>query len=353
MLNKMSINWSCKQVASMTKNKKCSYDNIIQRSYVWEKARQSNLIHSLIENFPVPPFYTRRINGIYDFLDGKQRIDAIVGFINDCYKLTSLPSVSYESAETGEEVYIDITGMRFSELPKELKSAIFNYTLAIYYYEDITDFQVATMFRKLNNGKPLSTKERNIANCSDIQKAMEIGNHGFFKTIITSRGLIARKQIPLVMKIWCMLNQNGVSFEGRKFNKVIAEIDITEEQSNEITEVLDKLLDMYYSIGKKKGEAEAKLLKKKLCTETHLISFTPFVKKAIDNGVTTGTLTDFFASFYGVETDASVSKIYNNACNSCAKAVNISRRNDELLKAWNKFFLRNMSDYYFSNFSYF
>lgn len=341
MLNKMSINWSCKQVASMTKNKKCSYDNIIQRSYVWEKARQSNLIHSLIENFPVPPFYTRRINGIYDFLDGKQRINAIVSYINDGYELTALPPVSYESAETGEEVQLDITGMKFSELPEELKDAILSYTLTIYYYEDITDSQVATMFRKLNNGKPLSTKERNIANCSDIQKVTEIGEHGLFKSIITSRGLTTRKQIPLVMKIWCMLNQDEVSFEGRIFNKVMADTIISEEQNQELTAVLDKLLDMYYTIGENKEKAEARLLKKKLCAETHLISFVPFVKKAIDNDISTEMLTDFFASFYGIETEASVSKVYNDACNGSAKAVNISRRNDELLKAWNEFFKKD------------
>ena len=63
MLNKMSITWNCKQVVNMKKKGKCSFDNIIQRSYVWEKARKSDLIHSMIEGYPVPPFYTRRVAG--------------------------------------------------------------------------------------------------------------------------------------------------------------------------------------------------------------------------------------------------------------------------------------------------
>ena len=47
-LNKANITWSCKQIAKMAGNGTFSFDNIIQRSYVWEQTRKSNLIHSLM-----------------------------------------------------------------------------------------------------------------------------------------------------------------------------------------------------------------------------------------------------------------------------------------------------------------
>ena len=59
-LNKANITWSCKQIAKMAGNGTFTFDNIIQRSYVWEQKRKSNLIHSLIEGFPVPPFYEKK-----------------------------------------------------------------------------------------------------------------------------------------------------------------------------------------------------------------------------------------------------------------------------------------------------
>ena len=276
---------------------------------------------------------------MYDFLDGKQRMDAISGFINDEYELTNLPVVTYEPVDSTEPVEINISGMKFSELPEELQDVILGYSLTIYYYEDITTEQIATMFRKLNNGKPLSTKERNIASCTDIEKVTEIGEHNLFKTIITAKGLTNRKQIPLVMKIWCMLNQEEVSFESKNFNKVMEETIISKEQNEEIRKVLDTLEEVYLLIGEKKEKAEARMLRRKFSSETHLISFVLFVKKALEDGISNEVLTDFFCYFYGNTNDASISAEYNaTAKGGSAKAVNINRRNDELQAAWDEFF---------------
>lgn len=339
---KMSISWSCKQVSNMIKKGKCSFENIIQRSYVWEKARKSDLIHSLIENYPVPPFYTRRVNGVYDFLDGKQRMNAIAGYINDEYELTALPPVTYEpmDGDGTVELEIDITGKKFSELPEELQDLIQSYTLTIYYYDEISDAQVATLFRKLNNGKPLSTKERNIASCADIENASEIGKHTLFSSIITTKGLESRKQIPLVMKVWCMLNQDDISFESKAFNRVMQEVIISDDQREEINAVLDELENVYNEIPEVVyDKKKARLLRKKLASETHLISFVPFVKKAIESNINTNMLTKFFEYFYGTENTATISSVYNDTVKGgSAKTVNINRRNEELNKAWEEFF---------------
>lgn len=339
MLNKMSITWNCKQLSNMTKKGKCSFDNIVQRSYVWEPQRMSDLIHSIIENFPVPPFYTRRISGVYDFLDGKQRMKAISSFLDDGYALTKIPPVTYESNETGEDVTVDVSGKLFSELPEELQDAINSFSLTIYYYEDITDEQVAVMFRKLNSGKPLSTKDRNIASCADIKSVTEIGSHKLFDSILTTKGRENRKQIPLVMKIWCMLFQEDVSFESKNFNKVMEETIISDDERKELDQVLDVLNEVYAIIGEIKTGKEATMLRRKLKSETHLISFAPFAKKAVEDGISNDLLTEFFCNFYGNEMGASVSEVYNDTCKGgSAKAINISRRNDELQAAWDEFF---------------
>jgi hypothetical protein len=340
MMQKMSISWSCKQVTGMIKKGKCSFKNIIQRSYVWEKARKSDLIHSLIENYPVPPFYARRVDGVYDFLDGKQRMNAIAGYINEDYELTPLPEVEYEPLNGDGVVSIDISGKKFSELPEELQDAILSYSLTIYYYEQITEAQVATLFRKLNNGKPLSTKERNIASCVDIENVTEIGEHELFKSIITNKGFETRKQIPLVMKVWCMLNQEEVSFESKVFNHTMQETIITDEQREELNKVLDELKNVYMNLAEQfDDKAKVRAMRKKLASETHLISFVPFVKKALDENISTDMLTKFFINFYDVADGASISSIYNDTVKGgSAKAVNIARRNEELLAAWDEFF---------------
>lgn len=343
---KMSISWNCKQIVNMIKKGKFSFNNIIQRSYVWELARKSDLIHSLIENYPVPPFYARRVEGVYDFLDGKQRMNAIAGYINDEYALTVLPLVSYEPADDDKSIEVDISGKKFSELPEELQDLVLSYTLTIYYYDEITDAQVATLFRKLNNGKPLSIKDRNIASCVDIENVTNIGEHSLFNSIMTAKGLENRKQIPLIMKIWCMLNQSEVSFESKSFNKIMQETVITDEQREELNSVLDELENIYGEIAEVEDDKKkVRTLRKKLSSETHMVSFVPFVKRAIKNDIGTTLLAKFFAYFYGAESGATISDVYNDTVKGgSAKTVNINRRNEELEKAWDDFFAEDTQD---------
>lgn len=58
-----SIAWSTKQISAMVKSGKINLNHIIQRSDVWEKARKSLLIHSIIMEVPVPALYAKKIVG--------------------------------------------------------------------------------------------------------------------------------------------------------------------------------------------------------------------------------------------------------------------------------------------------
>ena len=342
-LNKANISWSCKQIAKMAGNGTFTFDNIIQRSWVWEQTRKSNLIHSLIEGFPVPAFYARKIDGrVYDFLDGKQRINSIRGFIENEYYLIGVPEVTYTNAD-GEEVTIELDGKFFNDLPEELQDAIKDYHLTIYYYEDITPEQVRMLFAKLNNGKPLSTKERNIANCVDIVKVSEIGEHELFANILTEKALEARKQLPIIMKIWMMLNENinDVSFVSRDFNEVMQDTVMTDDEKSEIINVLDKILSIYNALEEYDNAKVAKVVRKKMTCETHMVALAPFIRMAIDNWISDKLMCDFMVKLFG--NGVVVSDTYANACSGgSAKNMNIKIRNDEIAKVWDEFFYDDM-----------
>ena len=57
-LRKASITWNANQIAKMVNNGKVTFDNVVQRSYVWEPTRRSKLITSMIIGFPIPPWYS-------------------------------------------------------------------------------------------------------------------------------------------------------------------------------------------------------------------------------------------------------------------------------------------------------
>lgn len=339
MLNKSNMSWSCKQVAKMADNGTFVFGNIIQRSYVWEQTRKSELIHSIIEGYPVPPFYAKRVDGkTYDFLDGKQRIEAIRGFIDGEYFLKDVPNVEIVK-NNGTTETVSIEGLKFEELPEEIQDAIKDYHLTVYYFENITPEQTRIMFKKLNNGKPLSTKDRNIANCIDIETVSEIGQHEIFKSILTEKGLEGRKHLPMVMKIWEMLNKDldDVSFASKDFNEVMSTIQIEPTEKDMIIAVLDKFRAGYNAIVSENRDIHmVKLLRKRIGTETNFVSLMPFIKKAIEIGMEDNMLADFFEFAFG--DDVVVSEAYAEAAKTnTAKTASIKTRNEELEKKWNEF----------------
>lgn len=337
-LQRANITWSAKQVTKMANNGALVFDNVIQRSYVWEVARKSNLIHSMIEGYPIPPFYARRVDGKkYDFLDGKQRMNAIQGFLNGDYALTGIPEVTYTDAE-GNEKTAYIGGMKFDELPEELQDTIKDYSLTIYYYDNISSEQIRTLFAKLNNGKPLSTKEKNIAYCTDIKTVSELGNHPLFMETFTEKAKESRKQLPIVMKIWLMLNEEieDISFASKDFNPVMTDTIISDEEKNDIIAVLNKAYDIYNTVGKNNSASVAKEVRRKMVSETHLVSLAPFFKWAIDNDINDKLASDFMVELFYKNL---VSDEYAEACkNGCAKNANIAIRHKEIEKKCNEFF---------------
>lgn len=340
-MQRMNISWSAKQVSKMMDNGLLKFDNIIQRSYVWEQKRKSDLIHSMIEGYPIPPFYARKVDGkVYDFLDGKQRMNAISGFINGEYWLDGIREVSYTN-EDRNEVTEDINGLSFNDLPEALQDAIRDYSLTIYYYENITDDQVRELFRKLNNGKPLSSKEKNIANMIDITNISDIGKHELFNDILTEKSVDARKQLPIIMKMWAMLNQDisDVSFESKSFNTLVSETVTTDEQREEIVKCLDFYKNVFDNIREKNGRATLK----KCSNETHLVSLIPFVKRAINNDVAVNLFADWLIDSFTKE--RTVSFAYSNVAQSgAAKNSSIVKRNEELEISWNEYFKEDNSD---------
>ena len=332
MLVKCNITWSVKQVCKMKEKMILRFDNIYQRSYVWEPTRMSELIHSILMGFPVPPFYARKVDGkVYDFLDGKQRINAITKFVNNEYYLIGIDDVEDENGNM-----IDVTGKTFLELPEELQDRILSYSLTIYYYEAITPEQTRTLFKKLNNGKPLSVKERNIANCVDIERITNIGDHELFKHILTEKALISRNQIPIIMKFWAMLNMemDKISFLSKDFNEVIQNTVITDDEKTEIIRVLDKMYTVYNILAEDK---KAKKALKKMITEVHLVSLVPFFAKDVDDNMMADFIRDTFAD--------DISDAYKGACREGAsKNSSVKMRHEELQKAWDAFFAEDEAD---------
>ena len=225
-----SITWTCKQIAKMIGNETMNFKNVVQRSFVWEKHRMSELIWSIIMGFPIPPVYAERGVAdndklkVYDVLDGQQRCTSIYKYINDEFALTELKPIPYLD-ENGNECEMNISGKKFSELEEELQDIIKDATITVKYFDNLEQHQKAEMFRRLNNGKPLSTKSRTLASAKNIVGLLDIGSHKLFDEMFTEKARANKNHAVIVVKAWAMMTKKigDVSFASKDFNPKIEE----------------------------------------------------------------------------------------------------------------------------------
>lgn len=114
----------------------------IQRQYVWDNARASRLVESLLLNVPIPVVYfseTAEVN--YLIIDGHQRIQSIVRFLDNRFALSGL------------KVFGELNGKRFHQLTerdqRQLRTRVIR---AIIISADSDPMMKFEVFERLNTG---------------------------------------------------------------------------------------------------------------------------------------------------------------------------------------------------------
>lgn len=348
-LEKANISWSAKQIAGMVKNNKINFDHIVQRSYVWERSRKSALIESMILGYPIPPIFAkRRIDygtgkrggNIYYIMDGKQRLSTVKEYLNDEFELTELPTIKYIDSISGEEVEADISELRFSELPESLQDILKDVMFSITYFDNLTKEEERELFKRLNAGKPLSTKSKVLASCKDIDGILDIGEHELFKEMLSEKARMNKNQVSIIVKTWCMLNKpiEEISFEGKSLSQLTENLIISQDERERLEEVFNLIMDTHTTLlFHKKGKVA-----KKLYTETHFVSLIPYFNRAIESNYDSDIMSKWIFSFFDSESGTNINteyNEYNNAVGSgSAKPVNIQIRDKILSESFNNYF---------------
>ncbi len=326
MIKKANIQWSAKQLTKSIEKGTVIFDSAVQRGYVWDNDRKSLLIHSMLEGYPIPAFFSSKDeNGHYSFLDGKQRSEAISSYINGKYYLTNLPEVIAETTiqntegekETTEEL-IDINGSYFSDLPEELQDRIKDYSLTIYFFQDITDEEINEMFFRLNNGKPLTAIELTRVKAKSLTVIKEIAKHQIFTSTLTEKAINKYTNEDIVIKSWAILNQENPNLETKNIRPIIETADITEEQADNLKAVYDKVMEVYTALTATESKQDKKVAKR-ITTRTHLISLIPIISKQISNNTwDTQQFTNWGRHFFNGTKSATIDDNYNEAARSAS-----------------------------------
>ena len=146
---------SLASIASMVSSGAIDVQPVFQRRERWDVRKQSALIESFLLNIPVPPVYLAEEEfGKYTVIDGQQRITAIFSYIENRFALTGLNR------------FDELTGLRFNQLPLELRNSLTvrPYMRAITILRQSEPTTKYEVFHRLNSGgQPLNAQEiRNV-----------------------------------------------------------------------------------------------------------------------------------------------------------------------------------------------
>ena len=338
MLKKANISWNARQLSKMINKGTITFDNAVQRGLVWDDKRKSLLIHSMLEGYPIPAMYAAKDTETknYSMLDGKQRSNAINDFLSGRFTLVDVPEVTLED---GTEV--DVNGKFFSGLDEEMQDILSNYSLTIYYFEDITDEQIAELFYRLNNGKALSQIEHSRSVARSLKTIQEIGKHELFTTALTEKAFERYTHEDLVVKSYIMLNYSNPSLDTKFVRPVMEDAEFTENDVELLNAAYDRILNTYKAIIADDSAETGKISKriaKRLLTRTHMLSIMPIVKRSLDENVSDEVFTIWVKNFFcGTRSVTKYEEYNSRATSGSGHAENIKVRLKVIKKDYEKF----------------
>lgn len=168
-----------------------------QRTDVWTKAQRQLFIDSLLRGYDVPKFYLHEVPGAFNVVDGKQRIKTILDYFDDKFPL-------------GKGTFLidgyDVSGLTYSELPKDISDKLDLYKFDITIYDTETEDEIIENFRRLQNGTPLNGQEKRNAIKGKMRDFVrKVANHDFFYKVNFKENrymydLIAAKMVLIALK---------------------------------------------------------------------------------------------------------------------------------------------------------
>jgi hypothetical protein len=110
-------------------------------------------------NYPCPAFYfQKQSDNHYIVIDGQQRINAIISYIEGEYPLSdNTPDVDIRFLDVKR---YQVANKYFKDLNKELQDAILTFMITIKTLEGFEDIELNEIIRRLNNGTAFTKTER-------------------------------------------------------------------------------------------------------------------------------------------------------------------------------------------------
>ena len=265
--------WSVNSFKKRYEKGEINFDNPIQRGIVWSKVMSSLYIHSLLYDVLVyqKPFLVSKKENGWDVLDGKQRGNTLIKYINNEYALTGLQKEPLLMVN-GESY--NANGKFFKQLPEDLQMKILDFPIDMAILENAPVEIEALFFNRSNGGKAMAKTDLARSKNRSIEVVKEIAQHEIFKAMFSEKMLQKLPQDEIVVKTWQAFNETDPDYSAKHFNELMEDLEITDNDKQQIISVYDKVFDAYKKVLISDKEVTTLIMKK-----THFLTYISFVEQ--------------------------------------------------------------------------
>lgn len=135
-----------------------------QRKLVWTIDEKQRLIDSILRKYPLPQFLVAKTNAeqdTYEIIDGMQRLNAIIGFIENDFSTTDGKFFDLAATATTKDLLdAEILTQKTPILPRDKSVIVATYEIAQSVYSASDKSSIEEVFRRINStGQKLSQQD--------------------------------------------------------------------------------------------------------------------------------------------------------------------------------------------------
>lgn len=223
-----------------------------QRKFVWNKAKASHLIESLILEIPIPVIYVAEdAKKMYEVVDGQQRLTSICSYLDgkfpdgDDFKLSGL------------QVLKELNGKALKSLTNEYQEKILGATLRLIVIERESDPDVKfEVFKRLNLGA-MQLNDQELRNCvmrgsyNDLLKDLSSNRH-LLKIMGLDEPHYRMKDRELILRFFAMWRNTHLKYKGPMKQFLNREMETyrnaAESELIKMRKVFEKSIEMAFAV---------------------------------------------------------------------------------------------------------